>query len=221
MPSRPASTAPCARVRPISPPPSPLPSTGCRPTASPSPATISPPPSTRRVSADASRAAIASPRCSAASRPMRRCRRKASARPPIARPTSPAAASRSPTMPAPRTATRSELGARFDHAVALDPTALLTLRARLAWAHDWVSDPSLVAGFQTLPGTSFIVNGAVPAKDSALASASAELRFANGDHATRQARRRIRRARHHLCRHRHRALRVVRPKAEGARRTTP
>ena len=78
------------------------------------------------------------------------------------------------------TAARSELGARSDHAVALDPTALLTLRARLAWAHDWVSDPSLVAGFQTLPGTSFIVNGAVPAKDSALASASAELRFANG-----------------------------------------
>jgi len=78
------------------------------------------------------------------------------------------------------TAARSELGARFDRAVALDPAALLTLRARLGWAHDWVSDPSLVAGFQTLPGTSFIVNGAVPAKDSALASASAELRFANG-----------------------------------------
>ena len=78
------------------------------------------------------------------------------------------------------TAARSELGARFDHAVALDPTAPLTLRARLAWAHDWVSDPSLVAGFQTLPGASFIVNGAVPAKDSALASVGAELRLANG-----------------------------------------
>ena len=62
------------------------------------------------------------------------------------------------------TATRSELGARFDHAVALDPTALLTLRARLAWAHDWVSDPTLVAGFQTLPGASFIVSGARPAR---------------------------------------------------------
>ena len=78
------------------------------------------------------------------------------------------------------TAARSELGARFDHAVALDPTALLTLRARLAWAHDWVSDPTLVAGFQTLPGASFIVNGARPAKDSALASVGAELRLANG-----------------------------------------
>src|SRR6185295_17530695 len=78
------------------------------------------------------------------------------------------------------TAARSELGARFDRAVALDPAALLTLRARLGWAHDWVSDPSLVAGFQALPGTSFIVNGARPAKDSALASAGAELRLANG-----------------------------------------
>ncbi len=76
--------------------------------------------------------------------------------------------------------TRSELGARFDHAVALDPTKLLTLRGRLAWAHDWVSDPTLAAVFQTLPGASFIVNGATPAKDSALASAGAELRLAGG-----------------------------------------
>ena len=45
--------------------------------------------------------------------------------------------------------------------------------------------------------------------------------FRQRDRATGQARRRIRRARHQLCRHRHRALRVVRPKAEGARRTTP
>jgi outer membrane autotransporter protein len=76
--------------------------------------------------------------------------------------------------------TRSELGARFDHAVALDPSKLLTLRGRLAWAHDWVSDPTLAAVFQTLPGASFIVNGATPAKDSALASAGAELRLASG-----------------------------------------
>jgi uncharacterized protein with beta-barrel porin domain len=34
--------------------------------------------------------------------------------------------------------------------------------------------------FQTLPGASFVVNGAVPAKDSALASAGAEYRLANG-----------------------------------------
>jgi outer membrane autotransporter protein len=78
------------------------------------------------------------------------------------------------------TATRSELGARADQLFALNPTAVLALRGRLAWAHDWVSDPSLAAGFQTLPGTSFIVNGATPAKDLALVSAGAELRLANG-----------------------------------------
>ncbi|HEY3642560.1 MAG TPA: autotransporter domain-containing protein, partial [Xanthobacteraceae bacterium] len=76
--------------------------------------------------------------------------------------------------------TRSELGARFDHAVALDPSKLLTLRGRLAWAHDWVSDPTLAPVFQALPGASFIVNGATPPKDSALASAGAELRLPRG-----------------------------------------
>ena len=75
---------------------------------------------------------------------------------------------------------RSELGARFDHVALVDPTAVLTLRSRLAWAHGWVSDPSLAAAFQALPGASFIVNGAAPAKDSALASAGAELKLANG-----------------------------------------
>jgi uncharacterized protein with beta-barrel porin domain len=78
------------------------------------------------------------------------------------------------------TDTRGEIGARFDHAMALDPTSLLMLRAKLGYAHDWVSDPSLAAVFQALPGASFIVNGATPAHDSGLASAAAELRFANG-----------------------------------------
>ena len=78
------------------------------------------------------------------------------------------------------TDTRSELGARFDRLLALNPNAVLALRARLAWAHDWVSDPTLAAVFQTLPGASFIVNGATPAKNSALASAGTELRLANG-----------------------------------------
>jgi uncharacterized protein with beta-barrel porin domain len=34
--------------------------------------------------------------------------------------------------------------------------------------------------FQALPGASFIVNGAVPVKDSALVSAGTELRLTNG-----------------------------------------
>jgi outer membrane autotransporter protein len=78
------------------------------------------------------------------------------------------------------TNTRSELGGRFDHLLLLNPEAALTLRTRVAWAHDSVSDPALTAGFQTLPGTSFVVNGATPAKNSALTSAGAELRLANG-----------------------------------------
>jgi uncharacterized protein with beta-barrel porin domain len=40
-----------------------------------------------------------------------------------------------------------------------------------------VSDPTLTPLFQTLPGASFIVNGALPVKDSALVSAG---RIANG-----------------------------------------
>jgi autotransporter-associated beta strand protein len=75
---------------------------------------------------------------------------------------------------------RSELGARFDHVALVDLTGVLTLRSRLAWAHDWASDPSLAAAFQALPGPSFIVNGATPASNSLLASAGAELRLANG-----------------------------------------
>jgi len=78
------------------------------------------------------------------------------------------------------TDTRSEAGARFDRAVALAPTSVLMLRAKLGWAHDWVSDPTMGAVFQALPGASFTVNGAAPPHDSGLASAGAELRFAGG-----------------------------------------
>jgi autotransporter-associated beta strand protein/T5SS/PEP-CTERM-associated repeat protein len=78
------------------------------------------------------------------------------------------------------TDTRSELGARFDRLLALNPNAALAFRARLAWAHDWVSDSTLGAVFQALPGASFIVNGAAPVKNSALVSGGTELRLANG-----------------------------------------
>jgi outer membrane autotransporter protein len=78
------------------------------------------------------------------------------------------------------TDTRSELGARFDRVLAVYSNAVLALRGRVAWAHDWVSDPTLTPLFQALPGASFIVNGATPAQNSALASVGGELRFANG-----------------------------------------
>ena len=78
------------------------------------------------------------------------------------------------------TGTRSEVGTRFDHVALVNAGAVLILRGRLAWAHDWITDPALTAVFQTLPGANFIVNGATPARNSALASAGAELRLANG-----------------------------------------
>jgi hypothetical protein len=36
------------------------------------------------------------------------------------------------------------LGARFDRVLAVYTNAVLALRGRVAWAHDWVSDPTLV-----------------------------------------------------------------------------
>jgi hypothetical protein len=69
---------------------------------------------------------------------------------------------------------RSELGARFDDSTMFAAMPL-SLRARLAWAHDWVSDPNLTPVFEALPGASFIVNGATASKNSALTSAGAEL----------------------------------------------
>ncbi len=72
------------------------------------------------------------------------------------------------------TDTRSELGTRFADITAVNSMPLI-LRARLAWAHDWVSNPALNAVFQTLPGASFVVNGAPIPTDSALASVGAEL----------------------------------------------
>ncbi len=77
------------------------------------------------------------------------------------------------------TDTRSELGLRTDKSFALQ-NAILTLRGRAAWAHDF--NPNRVAGatFQTLPGASFFVNGAAMASDAALVTGSAEVKWING-----------------------------------------
>ena len=69
--------------------------------------------------------------------------------------------------------TRSELGARADELTTVGGMPV-QLRARLAWAHDWVTNPALGAVFQALPGSAFTVNGAVPPKDSALTTAGAQ-----------------------------------------------
>jgi autotransporter-associated beta strand protein len=77
------------------------------------------------------------------------------------------------------TASRSELGVRADRSFAIQ-NAILVLRGRAAWAHDFNTDRSITAVFQTLPGASFVVNGAAPAHDSALTTVSAEIGWLNG-----------------------------------------
>lgn len=77
------------------------------------------------------------------------------------------------------TAPRSELGLRTDRSYALE-TAVLTLRSRAAWAHDFNPNRAISATFQTLPGASFVVNGAAPASDAALLTGAAELKWLNG-----------------------------------------
>jgi uncharacterized protein with beta-barrel porin domain len=73
---------------------------------------------------------------------------------------------------------RSELGIRTDKSFAM-PDGILTLRGRFAWAHDYDPDRSIGATFQSLPGASFVVNGAAQAADSALTTASIEMKWKN------------------------------------------
>ncbi|MBI5132273.1 MAG: autotransporter domain-containing protein [Rhodopseudomonas palustris] len=77
------------------------------------------------------------------------------------------------------TASRSELGLRVDRTWAV-ADAVLTLRGRAAWAHNFNTGRAIPATFQALPGASFVVNGASPAGDAALASAATEMTFSNG-----------------------------------------
>jgi uncharacterized protein with beta-barrel porin domain len=77
------------------------------------------------------------------------------------------------------TASRSELGLRSDKSYAVQ-NGIFTLRGRAAWAHNFNTDRNIGATFQTLPGASFVVNGAVQASDSALVTGSAEMKWLNG-----------------------------------------
>jgi len=77
------------------------------------------------------------------------------------------------------TTARTELGVRLDRSYAMQ-TAILTLRGRLAWAHDFYTDRSITPVFQTLPGTSFTVYGAAQPENSALTTVSAEANWLNG-----------------------------------------
>jgi uncharacterized protein with beta-barrel porin domain len=77
------------------------------------------------------------------------------------------------------TASRTEFGVRTDKSFAVQ-NGILTLRGRAAWAHDFNTDRNVTALFQTLPGASFVVNGAAQAHDSALVTAAAEMKWLNG-----------------------------------------
>lgn len=77
------------------------------------------------------------------------------------------------------TATRAELGLRTNKTFFLDDK-LVTLRSRVAWAHDFNADRDITATFQALPGATFTTNGAARAADALLTSASAEMKFNNG-----------------------------------------
>jgi probable HAF family extracellular repeat protein len=77
------------------------------------------------------------------------------------------------------TDSRSELGIRTDKSYPMQ-NGIFTLRGRAAWAHDFNPDRNIGATFQTLPGASFVVNGAAQASDSALVTGSAEMKWLNG-----------------------------------------
>jgi uncharacterized protein with beta-barrel porin domain len=77
------------------------------------------------------------------------------------------------------TASCSELGVRTDKSFAVKD-GIFTLRGRFVWAHDFNPDRNIAATFQTLPGASFVVNGAGQAHDAALVASSAEMKWLNG-----------------------------------------
>jgi uncharacterized protein with beta-barrel porin domain len=78
------------------------------------------------------------------------------------------------------TVIRTELGSWFDRPFAMNDGAILSLRSRAAWAHDDWSNLNYTAGFLSLPGSSWTVTGAPPARDLLLASGVAEINFRNG-----------------------------------------
>ena len=75
---------------------------------------------------------------------------------------------------------RSELGLRYDAQTLVNGDMTLAFRGKVAWAHDWFSNPALSATFLDVPGASFVVAGATPSRDLALISAGLELQLAKG-----------------------------------------
>ena len=72
---------------------------------------------------------------------------------------------------------RAEVGARFERTLGAFGLVTLALRGRAAYAHDWVSDPTLATAFAILPGTGFGVEGARLSRNAAVVSLGPELRM--------------------------------------------
>jgi len=57
---------------------------------------------------------------------------------------------------------------------------VVTLTNRTAWAHDANLSSAATAMFQSLPGSTFTTNGALPSPNALLASFGAEMSWHNG-----------------------------------------
>jgi uncharacterized protein with beta-barrel porin domain len=77
------------------------------------------------------------------------------------------------------TTDRTELGAWMDY-VAPGYRGALKLYARAAWTHDFNNLGTTVALFQSIPGSSFVINGARPAPDGAIATIGGQYSLSGG-----------------------------------------
>lgn len=75
---------------------------------------------------------------------------------------------------------RSEIGARLEWSTTLEDGAVVTFDARAAWVHDFGTDSSLTARFIAVPDIAFDLDGARAGADSAVVSAGARVRSAQG-----------------------------------------
>ena len=76
------------------------------------------------------------------------------------------------------TQARTELGTALHGRHTLRDGSVLSLRGRLAWAHEAWTEHRMNASFQTLGAEGFAVKGLTPASDLAVLAAQAELRLA-------------------------------------------
>ena len=75
---------------------------------------------------------------------------------------------------------RSEVGTTFDGRFGAVFGSAMHWYTRIAWVHEYWRENSIVAAFQSLPGSGFTVLGAAPATDAALLAAGARWNFASG-----------------------------------------